>query len=181
MKHGSLPFNTIITWALVILVGLIAIKGLPFVVDTAKTLVKGVEPKDPEEVKCTAKESHFWCKTALKNTDGSAKGDCILIGKAGDKNEWCDPAHYKPVKYTQGEYDVCRENCKIDYCPAGTGRVNNKCVACKHEGESCEGGIVFGIGNQGSCCAPELMDCKGKTWLGVGAGSCTPKATYKKS
>lgn len=139
-------------------------------------MVKGLLEASPitqtEQIKCVNQEpkgTYFWCKKGTKN-----KPECMETGNPGVQGANCDPEGYSPENYQRGSYDVCRQNCEIEYCPSEEGRTSRtECGKCSHVGESCEG-----FGGQ-SCCAPDKVECKDKLLL-FGSGTCKPKANIKR-
>ncbi|MBI2133341.1 hypothetical protein HYU11_01525 [Candidatus Woesearchaeota archaeon] len=167
----SIAIENLIKPALYIFAGIILLviaRGLTE--PTLKGIVETVSEMFDFGEKC--EEGYFKCQKA-RMEDGKWVPECIRWGKSGIKDENCDPRHYKPVNFRKGEYDICRENCIIDYCPAGTGRKGNECKSCQNEGENCGGGYPIIGGNAGECCAPEYIECKGG-FLGS-SGKCQRK------
>ncbi len=173
-KASGLVFDKIT----IVAIGMTAVTVMLFIMMmTNNPIIKGIMETVTSiinnEEKC--KEGYFLCEHASKQGD-KWMPECIKWGTLGEKGENCNPKNYKPVNFQQGKYDICKDDCKVDYCPAGTGRVGKECKACKNEGEDCGGGVpIFGWGNAGDCCAPEFMECKGST-LGVTAGKCQKRA-----
>ncbi|MBI2574392.1 hypothetical protein HYV82_00735 [Candidatus Woesearchaeota archaeon] len=164
--------------AIVLIVAIEIITG-PSIAN-AKGIVNAISdvfPFGPKK-ECLDKGSHFWCEKAEKTEEHGKtvyKAGCLEWGKEGIKGAYCNPQSYKPVNYETGAYDICTEECVVKYCEAGLGRVNGKCVACRKLGESCGGG-VWGLGNGGDCCAPELLKCEGEFLI---QGTCKPKLAKK--
>ena len=178
-KAAEISWRTIflaIVGALAIFIVMEVIRG-PSIANAEgiKNALEDFLPFGPQ-ADCRAQENHFWCSKATEKTSGGKTvytEGCLEWGKQGEEKANCDPRNYKSVQYN----DICKEDCRVSHCPAGTGRMDNKCVACKKPGESCEGGLV-GIGNGGICCAPELFECKDKGIVVV-QGKCEPRANAK--
>ncbi len=178
-KGVNLPIKTIVE-------GIIAVTVVALVMFGSSTLnIIGVVKSIPsafgfngdhplEQIECSKKKDagYFWCEKATEKS-----GECMLWGDIGEEGQNCDPKNYRPIKY-QGIYDICKENCKVQYCETGKGRIDvNKCGYCQDAGKECEGSLVSGWA--GNCCAQDLLECKDKGILGLGRGKCKPKATVK--
>ncbi len=145
-------------------------------IEMVKGWLEGITLMGTEQGECMKQPGHFWCERALKKGD-KYQGECKEWGTLGEKDANCDPKSYKPISYKQGEYDICRENCKVDYCPAGTGRTEKtKCASCKNLGEDCGGWFSS---SSDRCCAQEFLNCEGTGIFGSTSGKCKKKANVK--
>ena len=159
-----------------LIIGIIAALGILALVfkivtlDDIKTIIKG-GTDIPEKVKCSNSYNSFWCEHSKKEGNGWVP-ECLEYGTKGVQGENCNPKSHQPVNFEAGKYDYCAEDCRIQFCGNGLGRLESKCVACRNTGESCGGWFHK---EEDECCdrtvnGKEVVRCDG-SFLG-GKGTC---------